>query len=378
MWYNSNFYAPVSYYDKYSWATSFTYVMPNYQKIRKQIKEKQEYYNTQWVPLKASYAEEISMEKKSYWLIDAKVPSAQDLVDIVDFVNKTESIWIDELIDIDSLIMEMYFGKRTWINTPSCITKATLFSSQSNYIKYRWELLKEIKDILEEKRQEKLLHQNWRGGIGSEMKRKADMVRVNRLSKELLNRLIPPQSLVEKEPDLRKWKRINRNYVYWLSYKPLKRENIISPIKKKVLNIVDWSWSMIGNSLEMAWDFMYAIEDTWLFDCTSFFSQQDTALLSKDYTIYYNNWWEWFKDIEDRIVDMWFRINDFDYIFIYTDCDIGRDQLNALKKIVQSKKHMLFCFNRRYGDDVRNNHPSLKVVNISNTQDMTNHLISYV
>ena len=369
----------------YSWASSYTYVQPDYKKIREEIKQEQIKYNNMWVWLKVGYWTKVMIERKYLWLTKSEVTKAKDVKTIVSFAEQTENLGIVDLGIVDWFIMQMlYFGNPEQYTTDAKwneIWPKEAMLSKDNYELYRAYLNKKLDAEIKKQQQENWKRgQHW-GWVWAKKTIPLKKERIDKLKEEMLMRLTSPRDIFQREASLRKGKRINRNFVYGLSYKPLMQEQTEKVKKKKVLNIVDGSGSMWINQKDpifVGWEFMYALSETGLFDCENFFSQTQTLSRWDDFQLYCYSWWEWFADMPARLVDMWVNVNDFDYVFVFTDCCIDTRCKNALNEMLSKKKHILFCCEERNWDYMREDYPALKIVDVKTTADMVNNLVSYV
>lgn len=309
------------------------------------------------------------------------------MVDAVDkakkFVDKLEWLGIGDIDEVGSKICEELIR---W-------SDASISSINTDwYNSAREEMIKKMEqqDKKRDKKQKKAAQQ-WRWGRGGEKISKVDEMKAKIITEELLSKIKVKESIFSKEDSVRKWTRISRKYINKQSYKPLVRNIVEKRNRKKILAIIDWSWSMmegpwgtstLSNSyLLQASNFMYWLRDTMIYNMDGIFSQWQTAVKideqGEEYNIYHNDWSEWFEAIEHRTSDLLWSISH-DYIFVFTDCNIGSDQLSALENLINKWKHIIFNFWWQVlWDNVRGMY-SLNVKDVKTTRDMVQTLINYI
>lgn len=388
-----------TYKKDYSWAYGMNYIQPDHKRIRDELAEKQMEYNKKWYPLKIEYIgnkqlrelTDTGMSVIRIWACDS-----DDVDKIMGFREKTESFWMTAIDEWDELIMNMACRFPDWrypdwyyiedesgdsIKDPvswDYMDDRWAMRNWYNYDVFKKRLQEKQK---EEKPEEKLSKLISRWGIWPDFECMTNKENIKKIAHDLLNRLSPPKSPILKEPNLRAGKRINRKFINGLSYKPLMKAETMKLQKKRVLNIVDWSWSMgwytSWEHLYKATNFMYAIEQTWFFNCDSFFSESNT--LSKAVGLCHgHSWGEWFDELLNRLMDMGYNPNNYDYIFIFTDCNIWQQQENVLNEILSNKKHILFSFDSYYMEDMMIRHKSLKYKYVNNPNAMIEELVNYI
>lgn len=199
---------------------------------------------------------------------------------------------------------------------------------------------------------------------------------------KLIKSKIVFHDIIRKEENLRTWKRINRKFINWLSYKPLTTKEVDKVNKKKLLIIQDCSGSMDSwrgsNDPSYLWaSFSAACANSWVFDMEHiiFHSSSGWKNVAKDFKkweLYNLYWWaEWFEALDDNLSPEY--LNWVDYIVVVTDLCIWSDAEQWLYDyLTRGKKHMILSFQRA------GTMKGLNVRQIKNSNDMVNALFSLV
>lgn len=155
---------------------------------------------------------------------------------------------------------------------------------------------------------------------------------------------------VFKVANLTKWKRINNSFVQWIDYKPLKyKEKPDNKNKKKLLFIIDISWSMCWKPYKNALWFTKSTIDTWIFDVTVYTTNcLKVDNITDNFNFNWNTWlfecpnsWDWFEYLNDRMLD---EKTDKDYIVVLTDMRVWEFAEREIKEYLSSKKHLILSF----------------------------------
>lgn len=180
-----------------------------------------------------------------------------------------------------------------------------------------------------------------------------DIGRYNKILRIIQSR-IRPRAHTMFEESLRKWKRINRNFINWSSYKPLMSKEVLQPRKKKLMIVYDCSGSMgyINSWWGAAYNaapFIAAMTNSWVFDIEhvvyhSNSGWEDVARKIKKWEVFHYGWGsEWFEYIDDNLPDSWSRW--VDYIIAITDLQIGTGAQQGLYDYLSKcNKHMVLSF----------------------------------
>ena len=274
-------YQKVDYSSKYSFASTFEYKRPDYKKIREKLKEKQLQLNRQWYSIKIEYWGNISFSRTAYWFAKVYCPSVSIFDSIRKFLDKNTHIWIIKLwakdekiyksislcnyIDVDPTIIPTWKDKHLF-------QYADL--SRPDYNLYRDSVTRDSQDDSSDGNKNKDFGYWWNWRDQGKYEIEKDIV--TKMSDIIKNKLKIKSNIRIKNVSLNKWKRINRNFILNYSYKPLEYISTFLRKKKKVLMIIDWSWSM-KNTYPYKNTFHYkaslsafALRDTWLFDTNIF------------------------------------------------------------------------------------------------------------
>lgn len=165
------------------------------------------------------------------------------------------------------------------------------------------------------------------------------------ISKKLLK-----EARVSYSPSLRKWTRINRDYINGSSYKPLMEKSIISHKKSKVMVIHDCSGSMYDRWVyDTAVSYIWALTNSGVVDVTrviyhSEYGWEDVKpRIAKWDIFHYSGGDEWFKYIDDNLPPDW--IKEVDYVVVTTDLRFDRDEQNGLYEYIKrAPAHLILSF----------------------------------
>lgn len=166
-----------------------------------------------------------------------------------------------------------------------------------------------------------------------------------------------------REPHKCKGSRINRQYLYWISDKPVVWKHSEKSKKKRILIVIDGSGSMdtcwadefknIRNSA-ISSSFAYWIINSDVFDVTAtvIHSTQWWCNINnelKSWKVRYcNTGAEWFEKIDKTIPKDWAR--DSEYVLFLTDMDISDTARECMRDYLKSSgKHMILSF-YKWGD----------------------------
>lgn len=220
---------------------------------------------------------------------------------------------------------------------------------------------------------------------------KEDLLSNLTLSKQfskLIKSKIHVRDLTNKDSSLRKWKRINRDFILWTSYKPLITKDIIKRNKKNLFFIVDCSWSMWDAKM-YAWCH-YSYPYWWpAYMSVSFLDALlKTDLFNINYIYFHSSWWygnvikkfkktpfsccwwwEWFERIDTNLDHS--ELQWIDYVITLTDLNIDQASEKWLYNFLSKwKKHLTLSFERKW---------TLKWANvrtIKSPHDIVNSLIT--
>ena len=180
-----------------------------------------------------------------------------------------------------------------------------------------------------------------------------DKSRYNKILRTIQSRIRPRHQTMFEE-SLRKWKRINRNFINWSSYKPLMSKDVLQPRKKKLMIVYDCSWSMwyiddAWSAAYLAAPFIWALVNAWVFDVEHVVYHsnswwEDVVSKIRKWDIFHYGWGsEWFEYIDDNLPDSWSRW--VDYIIAITDLQIGNNAQQWLYDYLSKcNKHMVLSF----------------------------------
>lgn len=168
-----------------------------------------------------------------------------------------------------------------------------------------------------------------------------------------------PRDIVSKEACLNKGKRINRNFLTGMSYKPLQAKTVEEHKRKKLLIVCDSSWSMSDDTIAwVAGSFLKALVDTNIFQIDHIIKH--SCVFVQDYLddyrkldprngkAFYNARWggEWFESLDDNI-DVRY-VKEADYVIVITDLCYDESAEAGLHRMLQrSKKHLVLVFGDR-------------------------------
>jgi len=174
---------------------------------------------------------------------------------------------------------------------------------------------------------------------------------------KLIKSKIHIENIVDKEPSIRKWKRINRLFIEWRDYKPLVNKQVSVKQKKKILFLVDcsgsmWDASSTSDSAHRAVSFLHAIIKADLFDVTNIFFHSSWGYwdVKKEFIKQPHSrcwWWEWFERVW---VNIWpEKLRWIDYVVTLTDLDIWESAQKWLYEFLsKGKKHLVLSFDYKW------------------------------
>ena len=209
-----------------------------------------------------------------------------------------------------------------------------------------------------EKIRDEIEEHSWHGGVST----LADyFTTVKKTSKPL--RFTKPINQFRKFPHLTKGKRINKAFIQKLDYRVFKRKEKVVNKRKKILLLLDASWSMSGTAYNTWVNFAWALYDLDMFDIQMF---QTTDRRVINTTIALRNWSEnksreqfpgthnaeWFELLTTRLAGI---DRDEDYVIVITDMLVPDNAEENLKAFIGNKKHMILSFREKwkFGCNVR-------------------------
>ncbi len=377
-------YQKVDYSSKYSFASNFEYVRPDHKKIREKLKQKQLQLNKQWYSIKIEYWSHVDFSRTQYWFAKVYCPSLSVFDQIRKFLDKNTKIWIIKLTSKDvNIYNSITTGNSISVDENIIPSKRnvhwfTWFDfDRHDYNLYRYSVI----DIEWDKESKsKDFHYWWTSSYLKKIT--INKNEIQKMSEIIKNKLRIKSDIKIKNVSLSKWKRINRNFILNYSYKPLEYISTFLRKKKKVLMVIDWSWSMNGWASD--WYFhkaalsSFALRDTWLFEASVFFTTEDTLSYANGYDAYYISQWEWFEYLKSRLSKASIDYSMFDYIFIFTDLNVSSSSQEEIAAICWSKKHIVFSFDEKHMEKYQNMYSSMKIKYVKSVQNIIDSVINFV
>lgn len=164
-------------------------------------------------------------------------------------------------------------------------------------------------------------------------------------------RLTPPPQKYLKFPHLVKWKRINKWFIQRTDYKALKTKEKLIVKRRKLLVLLDGSWSMRWNPYDASINFIASLMDSNMFDISVVHSSDrrvtDVTSALKKWTSWATKDFintdgsEWFDVLTDRLGSL---TRDEDYVVVLTDMEVPNDAERNLKDFIWTKKHLILSF----------------------------------
>jgi len=385
-WYNYDYYYSwYSYWwrswgwwqDIKSWASQYTYVRPNYQKIKDELLQKQKKLNAMWYAIKIWYGE-ASVSRKPHWFTRVSAKDWTQFDEIRKFLDKTKSLWVKELWSVDTFILQSMLSKKAawwWKDTWAASNDWSILDSIEKYNDVRQSFVHP--NSSKEDKLKKDWGTSWWWSSSFELAQ-LDISRVNKIADQLKNKLKIKEITYTKEDSLRKWNRISRKYTMWMSHKPLNIKITHVNKKKKCLCILDCSGSMSSVDHSGASHFMEAIWNTSIFDADIYYSNEMCIHKSNWTDRLRLWWWEWFAILDQRLSVINIDTKSYDYIFVFTDMEIWLSEMSNLWDILKCKKHILFNFSEIYWEEWKPQFPDMKIQYVSKVQDMIDNLVNYV
>lgn len=354
------------------WASKWTYVKPDSQKIKDALMVEQKKMNAKGVPIKISYGQASVMRKK-YGVSRVTLDNTNLVKKMQVFLARTRDIWVLELWAKDSRVFQSLIGKHNTWEVDWCRSDNwDILDNMENYLK--------VRDWFTEPKWDKPNPNAttwWWSGRGLVLEA-LDLVKCNSIGQSIKNKIRMPDMIRIKEQSTRRWQRINRSFVNQTSYKPLQNQYDYKIKPKKALAILDTSWSM-SRVHATASEFMEWLKVSWVFQTSAYYSE-DSCIYKSDGMNRLHVWgWEWFNLLLNRLEIAWENYSEYDYIFVFTDLNIGNNEINELCTMLKGKKHILFNLNTS-GDinSYRESYPDLKIIQAFHLNDMIQTLINYV
>lgn len=187
------------------------------------------------------------------------------------------------------------------------------------------------------------------GGISALIPHYTKMKRVGKKLK-----IDPPINRYLKIPHISKWKRINKWFVQKTDYRALQYKEKILVQKKKLLVLVDASWSMSSESAYDIWvSFVANLFALKIFDIEVYYTT-DSHLLN--ITPAMEKWVNWSSNgnfIRNESGSEWFDLltartaslsRKEDYVLVITDMRVPTNAEENLKAFIWAKKHLILSF----------------------------------
>ena len=362
--------------DVKTWASQWTYVRPDYQKIKDELLQKQKKLNAMGYAIKIWYGT-ASVSRKSHWFTRVTAKDTTEFDTIRKFLDKTKALWIMELTWVDTYIMQSMLWQwkswNDWVFNSSdwkILDSVTTYNSIKNaYKPSEWAKTKKLQD-------EWWTDWGWSAWFHTFP---LDTKEIDKIADQIKNKLRIKQVTYIKEDSIRKWNRINRKYTIWLSHKPLIVKVANTYKKKRCLCIIDCSGSMSSFNHKWACHFMESLWVIWIFNTDIYYSNDFCLYKSNGAEWLSCNWgWEWFDIVDQRLSILNVDSNQYDYIFVFTDMNIWTAEMTNLQDILKGKKHILFNFNSSKWEHRRSIFWDLKIQDVTKVQDMIDNLINYV
>lgn len=198
---------------------------------------------------------------------------------------------------------------------------------------------------------------------------------------KLIRWKIKPVAKVNYEESFRTGKRINRWFMNWTSYKPLKAKLVENIVKKKLFVIIDCSGSMWEpdcdwNPAYEAISFAWACYNSWLFDMkhiilhSSEWWRNVESEFSKNKLVSFYWTAEWFEWLPDNLEREW--VKSCDYVVVLTDLRIWSSAERWLYDYIKWMKHLILSFKNSWTIN------GMNVRTVKNNKDIINSLFTLV
>lgn len=353
------------------WASKWTYVKPDYQKIKDALLVEQKKMNAKGIPIKISYGVPSVMRKK-HGVSRVVLDEVKHIRKLNVFLEKTRAMWIVELGSSDSRVflslLERWSG---WEVDGVSSRDWSIMDNKETYLKIRWA----VKD---KEWKENPNATTWWWSSAFQLI-PIDLQACMQIWQSIKNKIKIPDMIRLKEQSTRKWQRINRNFVNQTSYKPLQNQYDYKVKPKTALAVLDSSGSMCGDIHINAQNFMEWLKMSGIFTTNCYYSSNYCIYKSDQKNALRASWSEGFEHLLQRLEIAWEDYSGYDYIFVFTDLNIGINELNELNTMLKGKKHILFNFNRS-GDvnSYKESYPDLKIIQSFEVNAMIQTLINYV
>lgn len=377
-------------FDKYSFASSYTYVQPDYIKMKKSLEAEQIRLNALGYPIKISYWDINISCKTPWWLIRVTCNTMKQIGEIRRAIDSLSLLWIHTIDWKDSILFEEAY----WYRNKTIRYNSSYFNTNaySDIDLYNWFRNSKDRDEIEEKQKGmKTWGFLYNRQDNIEYWLKIEKSYCDKIAEQILNKVRLRKPNVIKQENLRKWKRINRKFIWGVSYKPLLSKEIpnTSINKKKVLCVVDCSWSMSAKTSDIfnntsfcqkeAISFARWLHDTGIFKCDTILVCTDYIKMMWDsYEQPINDWSEWFARLESIMESNDISHKNYDYFFLFTDCNIDWSSVDAVDSIAKWKKHIIFDFYGKEQGVLLSVNQSFNIKHIKQTNDMIEELVRYV
>lgn len=365
-----------------SWASKFTYKKPDYQKIKEELMKEQKKMNLEWYAIKIGYGT-ASITRKAHGFVRCSVSDTKELKFVKTFLDKTKSMWFVTLGEVDTKILQSMLDENGEDGENVRESEDWRYGSWDEDILDDADAYQAVVDAYKPNNNSKSLDEEKRGTNrwwnSAFWLEPLDTKRINDIAEQIKNKIKLKDSRKIKEENIRRWNRINRKFVSWISYKPLINQYEEKRTKKKALCILDSSWSM-GWKYHQEWrDFMEWIKKTEIFQSSVYYSS-DEAMYKSDWIEYLRvGGGEWFCQLLSRLDVMNDDFDNYDYVFFFTDLQIGTAEMDEVNTICKGKKHILFNFSSKaYEERYSEQFPDLKIVTANKVQEMIETLINYV
>ncbi len=175
---------------------------------------------------------------------------------------------------------------------------------------------------------------------------------------KLIKSKIVIQDIVDTETSINKWKKLNKAYIEWRDWKPLKFKTVTKPKKKKILFLLDCSGSMSKADREdspayAAVSFLDAVLKSNIFNVTHIYYHSDNwywdvkAKFLKKWAFWCYWWGEWFEIVDTNIPKE--HVAQADYVVTLTDLCIWESAEKWLANFLShSKKSLILSFKEEW------------------------------